>query len=84
MFSAQFGSDAGQEMYKIFGDADTQLKAVKGVCLPTFGFAFQPDNTYAVYYRLEKSATEKGRLFAARFSLTQDNNGRLQIVPYQR
>lgn len=84
VFSVQFGSDAGQEMYKTFGDADKQLKAVKGACLPTFGFAFQPANTYVVYYRLEKNPTEKGRLFAARFSLTQDNNGRLQIVQYQR
>jgi hypothetical protein len=78
--SAQFGSDTGQEVYKTFSGADEQIPAVRGECLPAFGFEFKPSNTYAVFYRLEKSSTEPGRVFAARFSLEQDRSGILRLI----
>lgn len=77
--SVQFGSDAGQEVYKTFSRADEQIPAVRGKCLPIFDFEFKPGNTYAVFYRLEKSSSEPGRVFAARFSLEQDSSGKLEL-----
>ncbi len=83
--SVQFGSDTtGQEVYKTFNSADEQISAARGECLPTFGFEFKPGNTYAVFYRLEKSRSETGRVFAARFSLKQDGNGRLSLIEKAR
>ena len=80
IFSVQFGNDTGQEVYKTFSRTDEQIPAVRGECLPAFGFEFRPGNTYAVFYRLEKSRSEPGRVFAARFSLEQGRNGRLRLI----
>ncbi|KMV35275.1 putative T6SS immunity periplasmic lipoprotein [Franconibacter pulveris] len=80
IFSVQIGSEAEQEMLKTFGDPASQPRAVKGECLPTYGFEFKRGNSYAAYYSLEKTTTEKGRLFAARFTLSQDADGRLKIL----
>lgn len=80
IFSVQIGSEAGQEMLRTFGDPASQPRTVKGECLPTYGFEFKPGNSYAAYYGLEKSATEKGRLFAVRFTLFQDADGKLKIL----
>lgn len=80
IFSVQFGNDTGQEVYKTFSRTDEQIPAVRGECLPVFGFEFRPGNTYAVFYRLEKSSSEPGRVFAARFSLEQDRNGKLRLI----
>lgn len=80
IFSVQFGNDTGQEVYKTFSRTDEQIPAVRGECLSVFGFEFRPGNTYAVFYRLEKSSSEPGRVFAARFSLEQGRNGRLRLI----
>lgn len=80
IFSVQFGNDTGQEVYKTFSRTDEQIPAARGECLSVFGFEFRPGNTYAVFYRLEKSRSEPGRVFAARFSLEQDRNGKLRLI----
>jgi len=71
-------------VYKTFGRADEQISAAREECIPAFGFEFRPGNTYAVFYRLEKSSSEPGRVFAARFSLEKDENGRLKLIDKPR
>ncbi|WP_261429545.1 putative T6SS immunity periplasmic lipoprotein [Serratia quinivorans] len=77
--SVQLYSESGQRFFKTFADPVTRPIAVKGECLPIFGFKFEPENTYTVYYSLEKSDTNSERTFATRFSLSQDENNRLKI-----
>lgn len=84
IFSVQFGSDSGQEIYKTFSHPDEQIQAVSCECLPTFGFDFKAGDSYSAFYRLEKNSAQAGRLFAVRFSLTIDGNGRLRLTQYQR
>jgi len=80
IFSVQFGSDSGQEVYKTFGHSDQQIRVVQGECLPTFGFEFKPGNTYAAFYQLETNSTGPDRIYAARFSLEQNENGSLRLT----
>lgn len=82
IFSVQFGSESGQEMYKTFSPSEQRNQIARSECLPAFGFEFKPGNTYTVFYQLEKSNTNPGRLFATRFTLEQDKNGRLNLTQH--
>lgn len=84
IFSVQFASDSGQQMYKTFGMPDKQHPAVAGECLPTFGFRFNATDVYSAFYRLEKSREEPGRLFAARFSLVIDTKGNIRLAQREK
>ena len=84
IFSAQFGSDSGQEMYKTFGNPDQQIRVVQNECLPTFGFTFKPGSKYTVFYQIHSNQPESGRLFATRFSLDQDSSGKIGLTQFQR
>lgn len=84
IFSVQFGTESGREVYKTFGQPDQQLPVVQGQCLPTFDFQFRPGDRYAVYYKLTNPQTGPGKLFAARFSLEKSENGHLQLKQYSR
>lgn len=77
--SIQIYSESGQSLFKTFANPVTSSIAVNGDCLPTFGFNFEPENTYTAYYSLEKSDADNERTFAIRFSLSRDTNGRLKI-----
>lgn len=84
IFSVQLGSDSGREVYKTFSQSDQQIRVVQGECLPTFGFEFKTGDTYAAFYQLENTNTGPGRIFAARFSLEQNENGSLRLTQRSR
>ncbi|ELY3837058.1 hypothetical protein SMZ77_001163 [Cronobacter turicensis] len=84
IFSVNISNGAGQEIYKTFGRYAQQPVVVQGKCLPAFGFEFKPGNRYAAFYQIEKNTTEPGKTYVVRFSLEQDENGSLRLIPYGR
>ncbi|EOG5374273.1 putative T6SS immunity periplasmic lipoprotein [Cronobacter turicensis] len=84
IFSVNISNGAGQEIYKTFGRYVQQPVVVQGKCLPAFGFEFKPGNRYAAFYQIEKNTTEPGKTYVVRFSLEQDENGSLRLIPYGR
>ncbi|MDK1335433.1 hypothetical protein QMS67_11460 [Cronobacter turicensis] len=84
IFSVNITNGAGQEIYKTFGRYVQQPVVVQGKCLPAFGFEFKPGNRYAAFYQIEKNTTEPGKTYVVRFSLEQDENGSLRLIPYGR
>lgn len=82
--SVQLYSNAGARMHKTFNTPSTWLYVGKSTCLPTLNFTFTKGDTYSVYYNIENNTQGSIRFFAAHFSLSEDNQGRLHITQYQK
>lgn len=74
--SVQFSDGQNNNLLKTL--EHERVYVTNGQCLPTFGYDFQKDHTYTVFYTIEKNATDSGRYLSAVFST---KNGLEQMNP---